>query len=348
MSFVISNLSFGQRVSTKLVSSKLVKGQLPVAQDFGFEEHKVVNSGDTVVFYTYKKPSSNPSSIYITLPGTAAEAIYSYHKDTDSTFWFSSLTSFDFSYLPDDFLFVIAAKPGFGFFGNGDVKEIPRRYSEKTSLQDRVMRADVAINNVLKNIIKKPKQVVVFGYSEGFYVGAKLATVNKSITHLGIGGGGGYIDFYDFLLFNQKDSWKGEKNEDSVLQKNDRLISRLRQVMTDPDSTKFTSGYTYKRWASFAEPPIQNLAKLSIPIYQVHGTKDESTPIESAYIVPLEFARLKKDNLTLKFYANADHSLIERKSDGTEVFHWNDMMVNFFKWVAQNPIRTTANKGLVK
>jgi pimeloyl-ACP methyl ester carboxylesterase len=118
--------------------------------------------------------------------------------------------------------------------------------------------------------------------------------------------------------------------------------------MTDPDSTKFTSGYTYKRWASFAEPPIQNLAKISIPIYQVHGTKDESTPIESAYIVPLEFARLKKDNLTLKFYANADHSLIERKSDGTEVFHWNDMMVNFFKWVAQNPIRTTANKGLVK
>lgn len=85
---------------------------------------------------------------------------------------------------------VIVSKPGFDFFGNGDFDTIPPLYWKKTSLQDRVMRADVAIKYIKNNVIKNLDKLVVFGYSEGFYVGAKLATVNKSITHLGIGGGG--------------------------------------------------------------------------------------------------------------------------------------------------------------
>lgn len=325
----------GQKLPFKAVTEKIKLGQSITAKDFGFKEYKVLSHSDTVTFYTYQKNNFNPTSIYIALPGTAAENIYSYHKDTDGSYWYNSLTSFDFSYLPQNYLFVIVAKPGFNFCGNGDSNIIPQKYWNKTSLQDRVMRANTAINYVQKSILRNPKNTVVFGYSEGFYVGAKLATVNKNITHLGIGGG--YIDFYDFILSNQKSILKGEITTDTAIKSNQKIISTFKQIMSKPNSTEFKYGYTYKRWASFAEPPIHSLAKLKIPIYQVHGTNDESTLIENAYVVPTEFARLNKSNLTLTIYPNSDHSLIEHMKDGKEINHWDEMMKDFFNWVTLQP-----------
>jgi len=330
-----------QKIPFKSITEKIKSGQGVTAEDFGFKENKVILKNDTVVFYTYQK-TKNPSSIYIMLPGSDARNIYSYHKDTDGSYWYNSLTSFDFSYLPDNYLFVIVAKPGFGFCGNGDSSNIPQKYWDRTSLQDRVMRANVSINFIRKNIIKNPKHIAAFGYSEGFYVGSKLATINKSITHLGIGGGGGLSDFYDFILSNQKAVLKNKTNVDTAIKNNQKIISTLRQVMPDSASTRFVYGYTSKRWASFSEPAVQNLLQLNIPIYQVHGTNDESTAIESAYIVPVEFARLRKDNLTFKVYANCDHSLIERLPNGKEIHHWDDMLRDFFNWIS-NSKRTTVN-----
>ena len=332
-----SQIAKGQKLPLKAITEKIKLGQSITAKDFGFKEYKVLSHGDTVTFYSYQKNNSNPTSIYISLPGTNAENIYSYHKDTDGSYWYNSLTSFDFSYLPENYLFVIVAKPGFGFCGNGDSNTIPQKYWNKTSLQDRVMRANAAINYIQKSIVKNPKNIVVFGYSEGFYVGAKLATVNKNITHLGIGGGGGYIDFYDFILSNQKSILKGEIKTDTAIKSNQEIISTFRQIMSKPNSTELKYGYTYKRWASFAEPPIYSLVKLNIPIYQVHGMNDESTPIENAYIVPIEFARLNKSNLTFNVYPNSDHSLIEHTKDGKEINHWDEMMKDFFNWVTLHP-----------
>ena len=147
-------LAVAQKILLKIVNEKLRHGQVPTCEDVGFKKHKVFANNDTIPFYTYQKPNSNSSSIYLILPGSNAEAIYTYHRDTDSTYWFNSLTSFDFSYLPDNYLLVIVAKPGFDFFGNGDLDTIPSSYW-KTSLQDRVMRADVAIKYVKRNIIKR-------------------------------------------------------------------------------------------------------------------------------------------------------------------------------------------------
>lgn len=327
---LLSSHATAQKIKLKTANEKIKRGLVPVAEDAGFRSYRVVTKTDTINFYTYQKPGAIPNSVYMELPGTNAQAIYSWHKDTDSTYWFNSLTRFDFSFMPDNFLFVIVAKPGFEFFG--DAKQFPSVYWKKTSLHDRVMRADVALRYVQKNILKKPQRTVVFGYSEGFYVAAKLAAVNKSITHLGIGGGGGSIDFYDFVLDNLKAYTAGDMPGDSVANKNERIIASLKEIMADPQSMRMTGGYTVKRWASFAEPPLESLVKLTIPVYQVHGIDDESTPVESAYMVPVEFARLGKNNLTFKLYPT-DHSLREYRSDGTEADHWDEMMRDFFKWV---------------
>lgn len=324
-----------QRISLKAITEKLKLGQKITVTDFGFKEYHVTSKNDTISFYTYQKENSTPTSIYVFLPGTDAENIYSYHKDPDGSYWYNSLTDFDFSYLPDNYLFVIVAKPGFGFFGNGDHDSVPQKYWDKTSLQDRVTRANIAIDHIRNKIIKNPGNVVVFGYSEGFYVAAKLATLNKHITRLGIGGGGGYTDFYDFVLSNQKTALKDTINTNAAIKSNQEIIAALKQIMSKPNSTELIYGYTYKRWASFAEPAVQNLVTLTIPIYQVHGYNDENTPVENAYVVPVEFARLNKSNLTFTVYPNCNHSFIEHTKEGKEINHRNEMMKAFFDWAAK-------------
>jgi len=327
----------GQKIPLRAITEKLKSGQFITVSDFGFKEYAFVQKGDTTKFYTYQKKNTNPTSIYLYLPGSNAENIYTYHKENDSSYWYNSLISFDFTYLPENFLFVIIAKPGFGFFNNSNSKSIPQVYWEKTSLQDIVMSANATLNIVHKKILKKPENVVVFGYSEGFYVAAKLATVNKRITHLGIGGGGAYIDFYDFILTNLKESYKSKTSSDTTIKENEQFISDFKEVMSNPNSViDFKYGYTFKRWASFAEPAINNLIKLKIPIFQFHGANDESTPVESAYAIPTEFARLKKVNLTFAIYPNSDHLLIERIDDKKEIEHWNEMVSSFFNWVKLN------------
>jgi pimeloyl-ACP methyl ester carboxylesterase len=329
---LIAGFAFAQKIPLKAVIEKIRSGEPVKAEDFGFQSYHVIVKGDTVNFYTYQKGNAALNSIYLDLPGSDAEAIYSYHKDTDGSYWFNSLTSFDFSYLPDNYMLVIAGKPGFGFCGNGNDAHIPQQYWDKTSLQDRVMRAEAALTYVRMHLVKKPERVVVFGYSEGFYVAAKLAALDKHITHLGIGGGGGYCDFYDFVLSNLKEAAEKTQPLDSAINSNKRIIANLAMIMNKPDTIAFEYGYTYKRWSSFSEPAVQNLVKIDIPIYQVHGTADESTPIEDAYIVPMEFARLKKTNLTFKVFPDCDHSLIVHK-DGKEINHWDEMMRGFFDWV---------------
>ena len=173
--------------------------------------------------------------------------------------------------MPDEYMFIIVAKPGFGLVGNGDTQAIPTTYWKKTSLLARVQRANKALNYLTKRVLQTPKPVVCFGYSEGFYVACKLATLNKQITHVSIGGGGGYIDFYDFVLMNRIAVHKGEQTLKKSQTQLDSTLANFRQIMLKPESTvDFNSGYSYKRWASFADPPMNNLAK--VKILMVHGT----------------------------------------------------------------------------
>lgn len=324
-----------QKLDLRNATAKLKTGMVPSAADFGFKEYTIYDKQDTIHFYTYQKSEKPARSVYLFLPGTDAEDIFTYHRENDNSFWFNSLTDFDFSYLPDDYLFVIVAKPGFGFCGKSKSKNIPEKYWKFTSLADRVYRADKTLQYIIKNVMKNPERLVVFGYSEGFYVASKLATVNKKITHLGIGGGGGYIDFYDFVLFNQKAVSQKEIEIEAALLDNEEIIRSLKEVLANPAPTKFTYGYSNQRWATFSEPPMNNLSRLKIPIYQIHASNDESTPIEDAYLVPLEFARLGKNNLTFTVLRNCNHSFIEMTPTGQEINHKQATMQAFFEWVNQ-------------
>lgn len=95
------------------------------------------------------------------------------------------------------------------------------------------------------------------------------------------------------------------------------------------------ASYT-QSWWSYSEPPINNLLRLEIPIYVQVATNDESAPIESSYLIPLEFARLGKTNLVYKVCVGCDHGFNLKTEDGNIKRTWKEIFKEFIEWANKN------------
>nr|WP_252732520.1 dienelactone hydrolase family protein [Cellulophaga baltica] len=76
--------------------------------------------------------------------------------------------------------------------------------------------------------------------------------------------------------------------------------------------------------------------KIEIPIFVAIGSKDQAVPVESAYLIPIEFIRQKKEKLTFKVYPALDHGFERELENGEFEDHWNDVFQDFLNWVNSN------------
>ena len=76
------------------------------------------------------------------------------------------------------------------------------------------------------------------------------------------------------------------------------------------------------------------MLKINIPIFVAVGGKDEAVPVESSLLIPIEFIRHHKDNLTYKLYPDYNHSFAKPRID--ESSEWNYEFVKvldeFIEW----------------
>ena len=179
-----------------------------------------------------------------------------------------------------------------------------------------------------------PKKIIVYGHSEGAPVAAKLGTVNRRITHLGFWGGNALPDFFDFILFDRKENIR-QQQSDSVTARNiEAYIQLFREIAADtantqPSNTNEITEYTHKRWWSYAEPPINHLLRIEQPLYIQAASEDENAPIESNYLIPLEFIRLRKTNLTFRVCVGCDHGFVLTQT-GEDL--WPVIFRDFISW----------------
>ncbi|WP_166962298.1 dienelactone hydrolase family protein [Yeosuana marina] len=257
--------------------------------------------------------------------------------EEDGKTYVGTVVPIDFNLLPDDYLLVVISKKGFPFITEMDKEfTVPRAYYENQTLAYRSFQANQVINDITKNYKNQFQKIMALGHSEGSDVVAKLGTINKKITHFGYWSGGGNTQFMDFVTFIRKDVDKGNLTEEQAKLKIDSLFVDLKDIMANPNATdKFWQGSTnsYKRWSGFSEPPVENLLQIEKPIFVAIGTKDQAVALESAYLIPIEFIRHKKDNLTFKVYPHLDHVFGKEIEDGKFEEHLNDVFVDFLNWV---------------
>lgn len=185
----------------------------------------------------------------------------------------------------------------------------PAYYTENLSLEWRVQSARSVITYLIKNKFYNNSKIVVWGFSEGGQVVPKLAAEDKRVTHLVSVVGSGLNQLYDNIIGTRLKVAKGEYTHQEAQSEIDGYLFTFKDIYKNPKATDKTfSGHTYKRWASFcAEDPMVSLTKLTIPIYMLVGSADGNSPIYGLDYVPLEFARLRKENLTYEVCVGCDH-----------------------------------------
>ena len=293
---------------------------------------------DTINYHTYSSGEKDSiNSILLYSQGSSAMSLYQVKREGKSL-WIGSSVPFDLKTIPKNYLFVVISKKELPFCTKMDEEIIiPKDYYLNETLEYRVNQVDKVIKDIIKRNEKDFEKIVTLGHSEGSDVVAKLGTINSHITHIGFWSGSGNSQFFDFPLFVRQDVHKGKITEEEALVKMDSLFNQYRDIMKNKDNIdKFWAENSYKRWYYFSEPPIDNLIKIDIPIYVAMGAKDKAVPIESVYLIPTEFIRKEKENLTFKIYPNLDHGFEKELENGEFEDHWDDVFREFLKWIDEN------------
>jgi len=302
-----------------------------------YKHYSIIKKKDTINFHLYSSDKTEKlNSILLFLQGSGSEPFFRV-KIKGKKKHIKSHIPFNLDRIPKKNAFVVISKKGIPFSIKDTVFKTPKSFYENESLEYRAKQADEVIKYIKKHLIHKPLKVIAIGHSEGSDVVAKLGTINKDLTHIGFWAGGGNTQYYDFTLFIRKEIQKGNLTESQGKMKIDSLLNQFREIQKNENSIiKFWEGHSYRRWSKFSEPSIQNLLKIKIPIFATACGKDESVPIESSYLIPIEFIRNKKENLTFKVYPDYDHSFMIRSENQKTEYHWMDVFEEFINWTNEN------------
>jgi esterase/lipase len=317
--------------------------------------HKsIISKRDTINYHIYSNGMfENKSKILVFFQGSGPKPLFQkgIHIDTikvdvngemkneiKKSTWIGSSVPINLAKIPKDYIFVIISKKGTPFLDIDD-KFIPNNlYYKNEGLNYRVWQGDKVINDITKKYLKKPTKIVILGHSEGSDVVAKLGHLNKKVTHIGYWAGGANTQYYEFALMIQKSVLKGEFTQEEAIPKLDSLFMVINSIQNEPNNTeKQWWGNSYRRWSQFSEPPIENLLQINKPLFVAVAGKDNSVPFESSLLIPIEFNRHNKKNLTFKMYPNYDHSFSIPPKNETEKRIRGFMIVfeEFMKWVEQ-------------
>ncbi|MEL6559607.1 MAG: hypothetical protein AAFQ94_15555 [Bacteroidota bacterium] len=321
-----------------LFSIELYGQQIPAKSDilsaYGFVENKITDQKDEILFYSYQNGETKKQKLVLYLQGSDPSPLFSYSINEGKLNKYCFLKG-DFQALSDEYLYVAVEKVGFeGLIDENNIPK-PKIYQKKNSLDNRVNRAHRTIEYL--DSIYNFSQIIVYGHSEGANVGARLAVECKEITHLGFWAGNVLPDFFDFALEVRKSYYQGEVSASAAQTRVDEIIAEFTDNIATDTANVEMEGYTNLRWWSYAEPALFNLTQLNIPLYVQVATEDESAPIESAYVLPLEFARLQKSNLSFNVCVGCNHSFQKKLKKGKVENKWREIFTNFIKWTQENP-----------
>ncbi|MFS4446178.1 hypothetical protein [Maribacter sp. 2307UL18-2] len=299
-------------------------------EKYGLTEQRIISENDTVVYYL-KAYTTKPDKLVVFIQGTDPFPIF-FNQRSNGELTPTKTFNSDYRLLDSTYAYAIVAKPGLSGIFQKEGFTVPKKYHDKNYREYRVAQIDASIDDILENHMVSPKKVVVYGHSEGAQIASSLALKNEHITHLGFWSGNVLNNFYEFALFERIAALKGQQNDSTAHENIMGLLGWYQSIITNPNSTEMDNwGFTNKRWSSYEEAPLNNLLKIDIPIYTLFATLDESTPIETAYLLPVQFLQKRKNNLSFNLCMGCDHSYQKKNANGMES-QWEDEFKEFISW----------------
>jgi hypothetical protein len=318
-----------------LISNVVTAQTMPTPEQLGWKEYVL---GDKklgeVHYYVSSNKSDQAKPVLLYLDGSGPYPLFQ-----ASAQGFGSTVPLDYRSLSETYHIILISKPGVPFIDSIQydttsgypIYPEPKEYNERLSLYWRVNSAKLVTKDFLKRYKTDKKKIAVLGISEGFQVGAKLISEDKTFTHALLFVGNGLNQFYDELIKNRNDAQTGIVSNEESQNNIDTLFKSVKDIYAHPEATdKFWFGHTYLRWASFcSNNPTENIVSVNIPVYIVSCTNDRNTSPSSIDYMQLECIRNEKEKIKFVNYPynhsfneeikNEKGEITERKNHMLEV-----------------------------
>ena len=312
-------------------------------RDFGFSVFSIKGSADTINFIVSDTILKKKKPVFIFCQGSLPYALF-YKEDSTHT-WQQSLP-FNYKKYQDDFYFIVVSKTGIPIFSNTAdseyfyidplTRKVPRKYLANDNLENRVKSVSDVINFLLKQRWVDKSKIIIAGHSEGSKVVAKICASNKKISYAIFLSGNPYSRIDQNIRQIQRDVLLNKKSAAEGQFAIDKLNALINFWYKHPNDYAGVDKEPYKNLTSFYEPMLPYLLKINIPLFVAFGTDDMIS--ENCNLLPFEFARLGKTNLTIKSYLDCDHGFKKSIFNKEEKLISKDEMFDkvaedFFDWL---------------
>lgn len=321
-----------------LLVSKVYAHSQKKPEDFGFRHLAMKFQNDPVDVIIVSKPGEEKIAkpLFFFCQGSLPQPVIKY--DDNGLYY---ILPFDENILLSEFHIVIIGKPFIPVISHVenlgknytfvDEKQLPPKgYSDRNFLDYYVTRNNFILKQLVKERWADAKKVVVAGHSEGATIAAKMASVNKKISHLIYSGGNPYGRIASILA-------EARFAETAENPSGNAAVQYWKSVVNSKTEINSGNGDSPKTTFDFSQPQAQNLIQLTIPVLITYGTKDWSAPYND--LLQIESIRQEKSNLTFIPKLNLEHNFFLADADRQPIFdnyNWDSVAADWLKWLESN------------
>jgi hypothetical protein len=323
-----------------LLFSKLYSYSQKIPEDFGYRPIAMKYQDEPVDIIVISKKGEErlAKPVFFFCQGSPPQPVIKY----DEKGLYPTLP-FDENPFLEDYHIIIVGKPfipiisdvkklgnNFCYFKDIGKQLPPRGYAERNYLDYYVFRNNFVLKQLAKERWVKNKKLVVAGHAEGSTIAAKMAAVNKKITHLIYSGGNPYGRIMTILA-------QSRSFDTDIINAGNNTIEHWQKVVRHANDIHSPAGNSYKNTYSFSLPQQDNLMQLKIPVLVCYGTKDWSVSFNDLF--QIEAIREKKENISFKSYLNLAHDdfpLHEDRNENQPLYHWDKIAIDWLSWLESN------------
>ncbi len=218
--------------------------------------------------------------------------------------------------------------------GNGTYINPSPLYNKNNYLGNYVRRAQEVITYLQSQSWADTSETVIFGHSQGSYIGIKVAAANPDVTALAISGCNPFGRYDGHIrririaeLSNQLSSLEAQEQ---ITEHYDRW----KHYSDNRNDDSQERGDTYKATFSFSESFVDDLIDIDVPIQVLYGSRDIGA-IGCDYL-PIAFEAVGKKNYQMSVFPGLGHNFEEMDKHGNsnyEKMHWQKAIDSFYDWV---------------
>ncbi len=212
------------------------------------------------------------------------------------------------------------------WFVDPQTKQLSTDFTQNNNLTYYTDLHNRIINELSQKSFVDTAGVLIVGHSAGARVAARVASTNAHVSHLAYLSCEPQGRFYQIL---REKSLQSENRSEAILS----LLDYWKSINANYLDKDMGEGDSPMTWHSNSINVVPDLLVLDMPVLAAHGTHDSAS--EGMIVIPYEFARYHKNNLTYLPYENLDHSYYFVDKNGKvdyDRYYFHKIIENVIDW----------------